>query len=201
MKKGILFLFIVCAAAVRAEAQSLKDLLYSGKLKKDTSAVIRKTDDLQSKIDTAQKKQAEPEKPKPAAAPVAGQTEQGAGSTPVTAPDSVTFIEPSATNATASKSNTRIWKEYSDALLAALKTDVLSSKKVKKGTYYFTVNYEIDINGAVSITNVTVSPESAFLLDQVQQRLTSEPPQLQPVLDNNQPRKVKRKYNFTVTKD
>lgn len=57
MKKGILFLLIVCAAATSAEAQSLKDLLYSGKLKKDTSAVIRKTDDLQSKIDTAQKKQ------------------------------------------------------------------------------------------------------------------------------------------------
>lgn len=200
MKKGILFLLIACAATVGAEAQSLKDLLYSGKLKKDTSSVIRKTDDLQSKIDTAQKKQAEPEKPKPAATPVTGQAQQG-GSSPVTTPDSVASSEPAATSATASKSNTRILKEYSDALVAALKTDVLSSKKVKKGTYYFTVNYEIDVNGAVSITNVTVSPENAFLLEQVQQRLTSEPPQLQPVLDNNQPRKVKRRYNFTVTKD
>lgn len=201
MKKGILFLLIVCTAALRSEAQSLKDLLYGGKLKKDTSSVIRKTDDLQSKIDTAQKRQAEAGKPKPVTAPVTGQVEQGGGSSPVTAADSVTSAEPSVTNAGASKSNTKILKEYSDALVAALKTDVLSSKKVKKGTYYLTMNYEIDINGAVSITNVTVSPENAFLLDQVQQRLISSPPQLQPVLDNNQPRKVKRRYNFTVAKD
>lgn len=201
MKKGILFLLIVCATVVRAEAQSLKDLLYSGKLKKDTSSVIRKTDDLQSKIDTAQKKQAEPEKPKPVTAPVARQVEQDGGSSQVPAADSVASAEPTATNATASKSNNKIWKEHSDALAAALKTEVLSSKKVKKGTYFFTVNYEIETNGAVSITNVTVSPENDFLLEQVKQRLTSAPPQLQPVLDNNQPRKVKRRYNFTVAKD
>jgi hypothetical protein len=201
MKKGIIFLFIVCLAAVSAEAQSLKELMYSGKLKKDSSGVIRKTDDLQSKVDTAQKKQAEPEKPKPAAKPVAGQVEQSASSSPVPAADTVTSVEPSATNASASKSNTKLLKEYSDALVAALKAEVLSSKKVKKETYYFTMNYEIDVNGAVSITSVTVSPENDYLLEQVKQRLLSAPPQLQPVLDNNQPRKVKRRYNFTVTKD
>lgn len=200
MKKGILFLLIVCTAAASAEAQSLKDLLYGGKLKKDSSGVVRKTDDLQSKIDTAQKKQAEPEKPKPVGAPVTGQIEQGGGSRPIVAADSAS-TEPSVTNASPAKSNTKILKEYSDALVAALKTDVLSSKKVKKETYFFTMNYEIDINGAVSITSVTVSPENAFLLEQVQQRILSAPPQLQPVLDNNQPRKVKRRYNFTVTKD
>jgi hypothetical protein len=182
MKKGIIFLFIVCTATASAEAQSLKDLLYSGKLKKDTS-------------------KQEPEKPKPAAAPVTGQVEQGSNSNPVPATESVASAEPSGTNPSASKSNTKILKEYSDALVAALKTEVLSSKKVKKETYYFTVNYEIDITGAVSITNVTVSPENDFLLEQVKQRLSSAPPQLQPVLDNNQPKKVKRRYNFTVTKD
>src|SRR3954464_15295926 len=54
MKKGILFLFM--AATFTSNAQSLKDLLYSGKLKMDSNTVIRKTDDLSSKIDTSQKK-------------------------------------------------------------------------------------------------------------------------------------------------
>lgn len=199
MKKGFIFLFIISTATVRAEAQSLKDLLYGGKLKKDSSGVVRKTDDLQSKIDTTQKKKAEPEKPK--TTPAASQVQQGDGSNPVTTTEGASSSESPVTNATPSKTNTRLLKEYSDALVASLKTDVLPSKKVKKETYFFTVNYEIDINGAVSIANVTVSPENDFLLEQVKQRLVSSPPQLQPVLDNNQPRKVKRKYNFTVTKD
>lgn len=201
MKKGIIFLFIVCAFAARSEAQSLKDLLYSGKLKKDSSGVVRKTDDLQSKIDTAQKKQAEPEKAKPVATTATTQTEQGSSSASSAGADNTVTMESSPVNSAASKSNTKLLKEYSDALAAELKTNVLSSKKVKKGTYFFTVNYEIETTGAVSVTNVTVSPENDFLLEQVKQRLTSSPPQLQPVLDNNQPRKVKRRYNFTVVKD
>src|SRR5688500_12050673 len=59
MKKAIVFLFLIIA--VSADAQSLKDLLYSGKLKKDSNVVIRKGDDLSSRIDTGQKKPAEQE--------------------------------------------------------------------------------------------------------------------------------------------
>src|SRR4051794_38577214 len=54
MKKGILFLLLV--ASFSAKAQSLKDLLYSGKLKNDSNTVIRKTDDLSTKIDTTSRK-------------------------------------------------------------------------------------------------------------------------------------------------
>ncbi|MES1224991.1 MAG: hypothetical protein ABUT20_56405, partial [Bacteroidota bacterium] len=57
MKKIILLLAVVIS--VTANAQSLKDLLYSGKLKSDTGSVVRKTDDLSTKIDTAKKKPAE----------------------------------------------------------------------------------------------------------------------------------------------
>ena len=54
MKKWILFLLLV--STVTANAQSLKDALYGGKLKNDSSSVIRKTDDLSTKIDTSRKK-------------------------------------------------------------------------------------------------------------------------------------------------
>src|SRR6476646_8127289 len=59
--KYCLFVFVLLAA-ITAEAQqkqSLKDLLYSGKLKRDSSGVIRSTDDLSTKIDTSTKKPAD----------------------------------------------------------------------------------------------------------------------------------------------
>ena len=55
MKKSILFL-LVTVTSVCVQAQSLKDLLYGGKLKNDSNSVVRKTDDLSTKIDTTTKK-------------------------------------------------------------------------------------------------------------------------------------------------
>ena len=62
MKKGILFLLLV--TTLTSNAQSLKDGLYGGKLKTDSGTVIKKGDDLSSKIDTSKKKPVEPEKTK-----------------------------------------------------------------------------------------------------------------------------------------
>src|SRR4051812_46765269 len=116
MKRGILFLLL--AVTVTAKAQSLKDLLYSGKLKMDTNSVIRKTDDLKSKIDTSQKKAAEPEKTRitavsgdslvktvnPKADSVAAVMDiKDSVATPVAGPKD---------NNAPAKSNNKIWKEY-----------------------------------------------------------------------------------------
>src|SRR4029453_422410 len=60
MKTLILIVFLIGALGVQAqEKQSLKDLLYGGKLKKDSTGVIRSTDDLSKKIDTSTKKEAQ----------------------------------------------------------------------------------------------------------------------------------------------
>src|SRR6266498_3909012 len=63
MKNLILIIFLLGAAfAVKAQEkkQSLKDLLYGGKLKKDSTGVIRSTDDLSKKIDTNTKIDSQP---------------------------------------------------------------------------------------------------------------------------------------------
>lgn len=201
MKKGILFLIML--GALTSNAQSLKDLLYSGKLKMDSNSVIRKTDDLNSKIDTATKKPAEAEKPgvvtsadssrKLNAAAVVTSTGNQADSA---AAGTV------ATTANTARSNTKIWKEYTDSLVSTLKTEVLPNKKIKKDTYYLYVDYEIGIDGQVNVTNVVATPENSFLQDQVKERMLHTVPQLTPVLDStSKPRKVKRKYNFNITKD
>ena len=201
MKYYILFLFLVCAVAVQAQQKPLlKDLLYSGKLKKDSSGVIRSTDDLSSKIDTSTKKVPEPEKAK-----IVTMTRDSVNSVNKGLPiaDSVTTVSitPKENNAPV-RTNTKIWKDYIDSLTKNLKSEVLTSKQIKKETYYLTIDYEIGIDGQVNVLDITSTPENKFLQAQVRQMLDSNPPRLIPVVDSaNQPRKVKRKQNFNVTKE
>lgn len=178
MQKAILLVLLFIAGSVTTQAQSLKELLYGGKLKMDSNTVLRKTDDLKSRIDTAQKKPAEPAKPVVAVAAVdsvkkvtpQGDTVAVASSNNNTAVQADTAAAAAATVAAAAaavpppvpvKTNTKIWKEYSDSLVASLTTEVLPSKKIKKETYYITVAYEIETTGQVNITNVTTTPENA----------------------------------------
>ena len=215
MKKALVFLFLVIAAT--SNAQSLKDLLYGGKLKKDSNIVIRKGDDLSSRIDTGQKKPAETVVAKNTTAPNDSNQRNNslADSTaitlnPLTDSAAITGVGVASTaviadvpdkNAVA-KNNNQIFKEYVDSLVSTLKTDVLPSKKIKSDTYYLYVDYEIAVDGQVEVTNVVSSPENSFLQEQVKQRLVLEAPKLAPVLDStNKPRKVKRKYNFNLTKE
>ena len=228
MKKALVFLFLVVATT--SNAQSLKDLLYGGKLKKDSNVVIRKGDDLSSRIDTGQKKPVEQETAKNTTAPLdstakttatpvdsMAKTTAGLVDSPAknlnTPADPATdmpaaVVAPGAAIAAApdkspaAKNNNQILKEYMDSLVTTLKTDVLPSKKIKSDTYYLYVDYEIAVDGQVEVTNVLSSPENSFLQDQVKQRLVLDAPKLAPVLDsNNKPRKVKRKYNFNITKE
>lgn len=207
MKK--LFILFLLASGFSADAQSLKDLLYSGKLKKDSSGVIRKTDDLSTKIDTTTKKS-------PGAAVAVAATDSAKTVKAITkeadavvavteakeTTEAVEATEPVEEKAApaATKSNTKLWKEYTDALTAELK-EVLNNKKIKKDTYFFVVDYEIDEKGQTSINGVTVSPENSQLLDNVRERILTTPPTLNPVLGSDgQPRKVKRKQSFSVVK-
>src|SRR5207253_1143940 len=104
--------------------------------------------------------------------------------------------------ATPPKSNTKIWKAYTDSLVTVLKTEVLPNKKVKKETYFLTVDYEMGTDGQLSINSVVSDPENEFLANQLKERMIQSPPQLAPVLDsNNQPRKVKKRQNFSITKE
>ena len=222
MKKGILFLLLIASFTVKA--QSLKDLLYSGKLKKDSNVVIRKGDDLSSKIDTSTKKPVEAEKAKVAAVTSSDSLLKQPVSQSSTNSQVATVNSPAATvnaptgDVTASgivaapviseasanspaKNNNQLLKEYMDSLVSTLKTDVLPSNKIKKETYYLYVDYEIETDGVVTVTNVVSSPENAFLQQQIKDRILLDAPKLTPVLDSsNKPRKVKRKYNFNITK-
>src|SRR5437868_8017598 len=128
MKKWMFFLLLAAGFSAHAQKeQSLKDLPYGGKLKKDSSGVVRKTDDLSTKIDTSTKKPIEPEKTKPVVAADPQKKSENAVmqnaavnttntvNTEVKDTAAVTAIAPKE-NAAPAKTNTKIWKEYADSL-------------------------------------------------------------------------------------
>jgi len=193
MKKGILFLSIIIG--VQANSQSLKDALFGGKLKTDSNTVLRKGEDLSSKIDTSTKKKAEPEKAKPVVATVDPTAKLLTGGTiePVKPLDS---LDKNA----AAKDNTKSWKEFVDNIVSTLNAEVMNSNKIKKGDYFVIVDYAIETDGRVTITNVLPTPENKFLAEQVKERLSIDTPRLNPVLGGNgQPRKAMKRFNFTVS--
>lgn len=195
MKKGILFLLVV--TTLTSNAQSLKDALYGGKLKTDSGTVIKKGDDLSSKIDTSKKKPVESEKTKiPAVAMDTSITKMNVPT------DSAAIVVNKTDKTTALKDNNKTWKEFMDTVISTLKQEVMTSKKIKKGDYYVMVDYEIGLDGQVTVTNVFPSPENKYIQEQVKERLSIDTPRLNPVIGSNgKPRKVVKRTNFTITKD
>jgi hypothetical protein len=216
MKNLILIIFLLGAAfAVKAQEkkQSLKDLLYGGKLKKDSTGVIRSTDDLSKKIDTNTKIDSQPvttnlqaANPQQNTHAVVSKTDANANVT-TTGVDTVTAKADTTSTVSVpitapAKTNTKLWKEYTDSLVKTLQDEVLKSKQIKKNTYYLMVDYEIETNGQVTVTNITSTPENSFLQAQVRQIMDSTPLRLNPIsVSSNQAKKVKRKQQFTITKD
>jgi hypothetical protein len=194
MKKGILL--ILLAASAIAKGQTLKDALYGGKLKTDSGTVIRKGEDLSSKIDSNRKKPVEPEKQKLVTVAKDSSMKGSAAQTDSLKTTGVVTVE----TAVPAKDNNKIWKEYTDSVVSTIKAEVLTSKKIKNDTYFVTVEYEIDTLGQVSINTVSSAPENSFLQQQVRDRFDLTPPRMSPIIFNGKAKKVVRKYNFNLVK-
>lgn len=196
MKK--LLILALLAVSFSADAQKLKDLLYGGKMKSDSGTTVRQSDDRTKIIDTTTKK--------PAPAPVKPQPVAGPADTSAKAVLDYDVVTPATeepkTTAATNRDNNKIWKEFMDSLVSTLKSEVLSSKKIRKGTYNVLADYEIGLDGTVTIRNVFVTPESDWLQLQVKERLGISTPKLNRVLGSNgQPRKVNKRHSFNITKD
>lgn len=211
MKKAILLLLIFTSAF--AHAQSLKDALFSGKLKNEAGTVIRKGDDLSTKLDS--NKRAKPDSVqmaatgKDSASSLVKSTEPqlnvkatAANEQAIATDATVATEDTPKTVAPAVKDNTALWNEFMDGFVKTLETDVLPLKKIKPDKYYISLFYAIEKDGTTSITDVLVSPDSKELQDQIKRRLTLETPTLDPVTSSSgAARRVTKKYNFTLTKE
>ncbi len=168
MKKGILFLLLI--GSVFAEAQSLKEALYGGKLKNQPGSVIRKGDDLSTKMDTVRKSSTNDSgitkltvftsdslrkkgiiQTNSTVISAMEKNDSISGSTNMAVPNTATA---SNENTAALKDNNVAWKQYIDYVTSIVKIEVLPSKKIKNGTYYVTVSYAIGTDGQVAINNV-----------------------------------------------
>jgi antitoxin component of RelBE/YafQ-DinJ toxin-antitoxin module len=210
-----ILLFTVLFTTISANSQSLLDAVYSGKLKADTGAVLRKGDSLKIKENMAQKVIADSVRKDSIAAAIAAAAIEKQNAT-FSAKDTVGGINTStATNVNTAvvsteampieknipKDNNRIWKAFIDSLTTTIKSEVLSSGKIKKGAYSVLINYDIRPDGQISINSVASDPQSSFLDEQIKLRLTLDSPQLNPVLGTNgQPRTVAKKQMLTLVK-
>lgn len=194
MKKRFFSLIII--TSVTTNAQSLKDALYGGKLKSDTGSVVRKTDDLSKKIDTSIRKPSDSIKTKMT---IATRDSINKGLTVLT-DSTINRMTDTEDPKIELKDNNVILKEYMDSIISTFKTEVLPDKKIKNGNYFILVDYEIGIDGLVSVNKVTPTPDNSFLRDQIKERFDLTAPRMSPVLSNGKPRKVVRKFNFTLNK-
>ena len=216
MKKGILFLLLI--GSIFAEAQTLKEALYGGKLKNQPGSVIRKGDDLTTKMDTIRKTSANDSGItkmtvltadslairgglQTDSVVISGMDKKDniSGTTNIAEPKTATT---SKENTAVLKENNVAWKEYIDSVTSILKAEVLPTKKIKNGTYYVTVSYAIGTDGQVAINNVLLTPENSFLQQQIKDRLALDAPRLNPALTSaGTPRKSSKNYNFTLSKE
>ena len=212
MKRGLIILSLVISGV--AQGQTLKETLYGGKLKNEAGSVIRKGDDLSTKIDTTNKARIkdsiqlkngiEPTNSK-ATKEVKEINDATKDSKDITASSLTTDGVPNnkigIENAIV-KDNTVLWNEYITSVSNTLKTETLPSKKIKKGTYYISLSYAIGLDGQSTINNVIVTPENGFLQQQIKDRIGIDAPRLNPILSSTgAPRKVNKNYNFTLVKD
>ncbi len=193
MKTGLVLGFILMASSV--SAQSLKDILFSGKLKNDSGSVIRKGEDLTNKIDTSRKIPIPPDKK------IVSTVIKDSVTGVVTTRLDTVSINSAKLPAAAPKDNNKLWKEFITELTNTLKTEVLTSDKIKKGIYSVLIDYDIGVDGQITVNKVSCDPGNSYLEDQVKQRIILSAPQMTPLLGTNgKPRIAAKKQTIILTK-
>jgi hypothetical protein len=75
------------------------------------------------------------------------------------------------------------------------------SKKIKKGDYTVTLEYEIGTDGVVSTKNIICDPKSDGLVDLIKERMMTNAPQLAPQIVNGAPKKSSRRQILVFSKE
>ena len=186
MKTILLFLVFAIVSSVRA--QSLKDALYGGKLKTDTGTVVKKGDSLKLLEDMPPKVKKDSLKKETA---LNDSVKINYRDTTSIAPVNTPLAD-----------NNKVWKQFVEEYTAIIKKEVLPSRKIKQGSYYVLIDYEIGLDGTVSTINISCSPENSYLVGQIKQRMMLNAPQLTPLLlSNGKPRKSLKKQTLIFVKE
>jgi hypothetical protein len=184
--KAIL-IFVMLFIVSSANSQTLKDALFSGKLKTDSSSTIKKGDSLTLLPDSVVKARMDSLKKEIA--------QKNPGKNIIA--DSATASSGSATP----EDNNSIWKKFIDEYTEIVNKEIQASSKVKKGTYAILIEYYIETDGNITTSNVYCTPENSFIVEQIKVRMMMDAPKLSPVLmSNGKPRRALKKQTLTFVK-
>jgi len=169
---AVLFISSSCFAQ-----KSLRDSLFSGKLKADSALVAS------SKIVKDSSKKAEPEQ----LSKTVGDTSVKLGTTEKT---ELKYSD-----------NNKTWKKFTDEYNKIITTEMGVTKKIKKGGYTVTLEYEIGTDGVVSTKNIICDPKSEALRNLINERMMANAPQLAPQIVNGAPRKSSKRQILVFVKE
>lgn len=179
-----IILILVLFISSNGFSQSLRDSLFSGKLKADSSVVAKsKINEQKVKEDSVRRVQIDSLK------------KIGADTTQLTLTN--TPPKPELKYA----DNNKTWKKFVDEYKAVIIAEMQTSKKIKKGDYTVTLEYEIGTDGVVSTKNIICDPKSEALVELIQDRMMTNAPQLAPQIVNGIPKKSSRRQVLIFSKE
>ena len=182
-----IFLLLVLFVSTNCFSQSLRDSLFSGKLKADSALVAKsKVNEQKQREDSVRRIQIDSLK------------KIGADTTQLTAvTPSTSVAKPELKYA----DNNKTWKKFIDEYKAVITAEMQTSKKIKKGDYTVTLEYEIGTDGAVSTKNIICDPKSEALIELIKERMMTNAPQLAPQIVNGAPKKSSRRQVLVFSKE
>ena len=169
---AVLFISSSCFAQ-----KSLRDSLFSGKLKADSALVAS------SKIVKDSSKKTESEQ------------------LSKTIPDTSVNQSNSAKPELKYSDNNKTWKKFTDEYTKIITTEMAATKKIRKGGYTVTLEYEIGTDGVVSTKNIICDPKSEALINLINERMMANAPQLAPQVVNGVPRKSSKRQILVFVKE
>lgn len=169
---AVLFISSTCFSQ-----KSLRDSLFSGKLKADSALVasskIVKDTSKKTEIDQFNKTIAD-----------TSVKQNNSGKTELKYSD-----------------NNKTWKKFTDEYTKIINTEMSNTRKIKKGGYTVTLEYEIGTDGVVSTKNIICDPKSETLIELIRDKMMANAPQLAPQIVNGAPRKSSKRQIFVFVKE
>jgi len=179
-----IFLILVLFISSTGFSQSLRDSLFSGKLKADSALVAKsKVNEQKAKENSVRRVQVDSLK------------KIGADTT------HLTTTVPAAKPELRYADNNKTWKKFVDEYKAVISAEMQTSRKIRKGDYTVTLEYEIGTDGVVSTKNIICDPKSETLVELIRDRMMPNAPQLAPQIVNGTPKKSSRRQILVFSKD
>lgn len=191
MKISFLYIFLFFSSSVMA--QSLKDSLFSGKLKNPLKQAEAAKDSAQKIAkDSAEITATD-------SSALLASSSALAENNPVTNVQKPGEIMPDSLNRLY-YAKQKAWKRFIDQQTLIISVQADETRKVKKGEYYIEFDYEIGLNGRVKVSNITCYPENEFLIATVTDAMTRTPVLAPPIYGDGKPRAISAKQQMTILK-